>query len=191
MARSAPDVDPRDADGPGGGPAAWAAGVPGVAHALGQSWAQMGVRRSVATLRLLNQADGFDCPGCAWPDPNPGKRSHTEFCENGAKAVAEEATLRRVSREFFATHSLTDLAGRSGYWLGQQGRLTEPMLKRPGSDHYEPVSWDDAATTGTTSSTRSARCETGGPGSSSASAATSCPPPRTAPSPRRRSGPAG
>jgi len=144
VARSAPDVDPQDADGPGDGPAAWAAGVPGVAHALGQSWAQMGVRRSVATLRLLNQADGFDCPGCAWPDPDPGKRSHTEFCENGAKAVAEEATLRRVTRGFFATHSLTDLAGRSGYWLGQQGRLTEPMLKRPGSDHYEPVSWDDA-----------------------------------------------
>jgi molybdopterin-dependent oxidoreductase alpha subunit len=144
MARKAPEADPEDVDAPGRGPARWAAGVPGVAHALGQSWAQMGVRRSVTTLRLLNQAGGFDCPGCAWPDPDPQHRHAAEFCENGAKAVAEEATLRRLTPEFFADHSLTDLAGRSGYWLGQQGRLVEPMVRRAGSDHYVPVGWAEA-----------------------------------------------
>ncbi|ONH30332.1 FdhF/YdeP family oxidoreductase [Pseudofrankia asymbiotica] len=144
MARRAPTADPEDAGGSGRGPASWAAGVPGVAHALGQSFAQMGARRSLATLRLLNQVDGFDCPGCAWPDPDPNHRHAAEFCENGAKAVAEEATLRRVTPAFFAEHSLTDLAGRSGYWLGQQGRLVEPMLKTAGSDHYLPVGWDEA-----------------------------------------------
>ncbi|MDT3442382.1 FdhF/YdeP family oxidoreductase [Pseudofrankia sp. BMG5.37] len=142
--RRAPTTDPEDAGGTGRGPASWAAGVPGVAHALGQSWAQMGARRSLATLRLLNQVDGFDCPGCAWPDPDPNHRHAAEFCENGAKAVAEEATLRRLTPAFFAEHSLTGLAGRSGYWLGQQGRLVEPMLKAAGSDHYVPVGWDEA-----------------------------------------------
>lgn len=125
-------------------PASSAAGLPGVGHALAQARRQMGVRRSVTTLRLLNQDHGFDCPGCAWPDPRPEDRSATEFCENGAKAVAEEATRRRVTREFFATHALADLAGRSGYWLGGQGRLTEPMYRAPGADHYTPVTWDEA-----------------------------------------------
>ena len=87
---------------------------------------------TVRTLRLLNQRDGFDCPGCAWPEPREvdgGKRRATEFCENGAKAVAEEATTRRVGPEFFAAHSLADLDGHSEYWLGQQGRLTHPVVK--------------------------------------------------------------
>ncbi|MBL7500088.1 FdhF/YdeP family oxidoreductase [Frankia sp. CNm7] len=145
MARRAPAVDPEDsAQDAGRGPARSAAGLPGVAHALRQSWEQMGARRGVTTLRLLNQTDGFDCPGCAWPDPDPKHRHAAEFCENGAKAVAEEATLRRVTAAFFAEHSLTDLAGRSGYWLGQQGRLVEPMVRRAGSEHYVPVSWDEA-----------------------------------------------
>ena len=101
---------------------------------------QMGVRRTALTLLRVNQPTGFDCPGCAWPDPG---HTHTaEFCENGAKAVAEEATLRRVDRDFFARHGLDDLAGRTDYWLGQQGRLTEPMYKPAGGDHYEPIDWD-------------------------------------------------
>jgi molybdopterin-dependent oxidoreductase alpha subunit len=105
---------------------------------------QLGVARGTRTLLKLNQASGFDCPGCAWPDPAVPKRAHAEFCENGAKAVAEEATLRRVTREFFAEHSIADLAGRTDYWLGQQGRLTEPMVRRDGATHYEPITWDDA-----------------------------------------------
>ena len=103
---------------------------------------QMGPVRSVRTLLRLNQTDGFDCPGCGWPEKLD--RSHVEFCENGAKAVAEEATRRRVDRTFFASHTLEDLRARSDYWLGQQGRLTEPMLRRPGSDRYVPVGWDEA-----------------------------------------------
>jgi molybdopterin-dependent oxidoreductase alpha subunit len=104
----------------------------------------MGVRRTALTLLRINQPDGFDCPGCAWPEPAPGARSHTEFCENGAKAVAEEATLRRITPEFFAAHPVSELAERSDHWLGQQGRLTTPVVRRPGSDHYVPISWDEA-----------------------------------------------
>ena len=81
-------------------PKQWAAGIPGVRHSLEYSYAQMGARRALLTLRRVNQKDGFDCPGCAWPDP--AGTAPAEFCENGAKAVAEEATTRRVTRTFFA-----------------------------------------------------------------------------------------
>ena len=90
----------------------------------------------------INQPDGFDCPGCAWPEPHDTSRF--EFCENGAKAVAEEATDRRITAGFFADHSIEDLATRSDYWLGQQGRLTEPMYRSAGATHYRPISWDGA-----------------------------------------------
>jgi anaerobic selenocysteine-containing dehydrogenase len=104
----------------------------------------MGVRRTALTLLKVNQPQGFDCPGCAWPEPPSDSRSHFEFCENGAKAVAEEATLRRITPEFFAANPVSSLAGQTEHWLGQQGRLTGPMVKRAGSDTYEQVSWDDA-----------------------------------------------
>jgi molybdopterin-dependent oxidoreductase alpha subunit len=116
--------------------------LPAVTKALGMARAQMGVRRTALTLARLNQKHGFDCPGCAWPDPD--HRSIAEFCENGAKAVAEEATLRRVDRSFFAAHPVAELAERSDYWLGQQGRLVEPMHRPRGATHYQPISWDDA-----------------------------------------------
>ncbi|MFW5899238.1 MAG: FdhF/YdeP family oxidoreductase, partial [Jiangellaceae bacterium] len=123
-------------------PKSTAAGIPGVVHGLADVLEQSGVRRGVRTLRLVNQHNGFDCPGCAWPEP--GKPHLAEFCENGAKAVAEEATVRRVDREFFAAHPISDLATRSDHWLGQQGRLAEPVLREEGDDHYRPVSWDAA-----------------------------------------------
>ncbi|MFG3488131.1 FdhF/YdeP family oxidoreductase [Streptomyces sp. NPDC047972] len=119
-----------------------AAGLPAVGHTLRMAREQMGLRRTARTLLKVNQKDGFDCPGCAWPEED--KRHVAEFCENGAKAVAEEATLRRVTPEFFAAHPLADLAERSGYWLGQQGRITEPMLLPEGGDRYEPVTWERA-----------------------------------------------
>ncbi|KIF73995.1 hypothetical protein QR77_08315 [Streptomyces sp. 150FB] len=119
-----------------------AAGIPAIAHSLLISHQQMGVRRTARTLLKLNQKKGFDCPGCAWPE---GDHRHTaEFCENGAKAVAEEATLRRVTPDFFEEHPVSDLFGRSGYWLGQQGRITHPMYLPEGADRYEPISWDSA-----------------------------------------------
>jgi molybdopterin-dependent oxidoreductase alpha subunit len=126
-------------------PKTWAAGVPGVLVSLDRAVEQMGVSRTVKTLRLLNQREGFDCPGCAWPEPQ-GHRKMAEFCENGAKAVAEEATKRRIGPEFFAEHSVESLRTKTDYWLGQQGRLTEPMVLRPGATHYSPISWDAAFT---------------------------------------------
>ena len=93
-------------------------------------------------LLSMNQPDGFDCPGCAWPDPK--HTSSFEFCENGAKAVAFELTKRRVVREFFATHSVRELEQQSDYWLEQQGRLTEPMRYDAETDHYVPIDWNEA-----------------------------------------------
>ncbi|MDQ1011433.1 molybdopterin-dependent oxidoreductase alpha subunit [Streptomyces sp. V4I23] len=119
-----------------------AAGLPAIGHTLRIARQQMGVRRTAQTLLQVNQKDGFDCPGCAWPEGD--KRHVAEFCENGAKAVAEEATLRRVTPDFFAAHSLADLASRSGYWLGQQGRITQPMYLPEGADRYEAVTWERA-----------------------------------------------
>ncbi|MBL1066861.1 FdhF/YdeP family oxidoreductase [Streptomyces sp. 7-21] len=119
-----------------------AAGLPAITHALRAAHRQMGTRRTALTLLRVNQHDGFDCPGCAWPEP--GTPHTAEFCENGAKAIAEEATRRRVTPEFFAAHPVSELATRSGYWLGQQGRLTHPMYLPEGATHYQPIDWDDA-----------------------------------------------
>jgi len=119
-------------------PQSVAAGLPGVVHGL----KHLSGTRTALPLLKVNQADGFDCPGCAWPEPK--HRSHLEFCENGVKAVAEEATARRVTPDFFARHDLADLAGRDEYWLGRQGRLTHPMVKRPGDDRYSAIGWDEA-----------------------------------------------
>jgi molybdopterin-dependent oxidoreductase alpha subunit len=121
-----------------------AAGVKAVAISMKRSLAEMGPRRTSKTLLRLNQAEGFDCPSCAWPDPEVGHRHTAEFCENGAKAVSEEATRTRATPEFFARHSIAELDAQSEHWLGQQGRITEPMIKRPGAEHYAPVSWDAA-----------------------------------------------
>ena len=103
----------------------------------------MGWKRSLRTLLTINQKDGFDCPSCAWPDPD-GERKRAEFCENGAKAVASEATRARATPEFFREHSIAQLLEQSDLWLDQQGRLTHPMVRRPGGTHYEPLSWDEA-----------------------------------------------
>ncbi|KAF4407236.1 MULTISPECIES: FdhF/YdeP family oxidoreductase [Streptomyces] len=125
-------------------PRTWAAGVPAVAKALQYSLSQTSARRTGLTLLNLNQDRGIDCPGCAWPEPEPRHRSRNEYCENGAKHVNDDATTRRVTRDFFRRHPVSELAGKSDRWLNQQGRLTEPMVKRPGSDHYEPVNWHEA-----------------------------------------------
>lgn len=127
-----------------GEPHEHAAGVPGVAVALQRSVRKMGLSRSARTLLKLNQAEGFDCMSCAWPDPDPGHRHTAEFCESGAKAVAEEAMTARATPKFFARYSITDLDGHSEHWLGQQGRITHPMIKKPGATHYEPIEWDAA-----------------------------------------------
>ncbi|MEV7178454.1 FdhF/YdeP family oxidoreductase [Kitasatospora sp. NPDC093679] len=142
MAKQAPQSDPVQDAPQISAPKHAAAGVPAVLHSLRMAGEQMSARRTLAVLSKVNQPDGFDCPGCAWPEP--GKTHTAEFCENGAKAVAEEATERRITADFFAAHPVPELAQRSGYWLGQQGRLTEPMLLDEGSDRYVPVSWERA-----------------------------------------------
>jgi molybdopterin-dependent oxidoreductase alpha subunit len=121
-----------------------AAGPTAVAVSMKRALERMGPARTARTLAKLNQAEGFDCMSCAWPDPDPGHRHAAEFCENGAKAVAEEATTDRATPEFFAEHSIADLDSHSEYWLGQQGRITHPMIKRSGATHYVPIDWDDA-----------------------------------------------
>ncbi|MFF8028099.1 FdhF/YdeP family oxidoreductase [Streptomyces sp. NPDC007896] len=142
MTRKPPAEDPGDARLRVGPPKEYAAGIPAVTSSLRHAGEQMGARRSLLTLLQVNQKKGFDCPGCAWPEPE--HRHRAEFCENGAKAVAEEATVRRVTPDFFAEQPLEELLPRSDYWLGQQGRLTHPMYRPAGSDRYRPISWDDA-----------------------------------------------
>ena len=120
-----------------------AGGIPAIISTLQSSWSEMGLIRGARTLLQINQPGGVDCPGCAWPEPD-GKRSHFEFCENGAKHVADEATTKRVTPEFFETWSVADLSKQSDYWLGAQGRITHPMFLRTRATHYEPITWDDA-----------------------------------------------
>ena len=120
-----------------------AAGMKAVVIALRNIFKRMPVGKSFRVLNNLNQKEGVDCPGCAWPDPK--KRSRLgEYCENGVKAIAEEAMSARVDPAFFGKYSVQELLNQSDYWLGQQGRLTHPMVIRPGATHYEPISWDEA-----------------------------------------------
>src|SRR5688500_12956226 len=124
-------------------PSKVAGGIPSIIATTKTAWAEMGISRGLRTLLKLNQVGGFDCPGCAWPEPDEA-RSHAEFCENGAKHVADEATTKRVTPEFFSKWSVADLSYKSDYWLGKQGRITHPMVLRRGATHYVPISWDDA-----------------------------------------------
>ncbi|HEY7371017.1 MAG TPA: FdhF/YdeP family oxidoreductase [Polyangia bacterium] len=120
-----------------------AAGFSSIWETVNRGRREMGVKRSLKTLLSLNQKDGFDCPSCAWPDPDDDRKT-AEFCENGAKAVASEATRKRITPAFFAAHTIPELLENTDLWMDQQGRLTEPMVRRRGADRYEPISWDDA-----------------------------------------------
>ena len=119
-----------------------AAGIPAVISSAVHSMKKMGVGKTVKTLRMVNQKEGFDCPGCAWPDPD--HRSSFEFCENGAKAVADEAMKANVNAEFFARYSISELSTKSDYWLNSQGRIAEPMYASREDSHYQPISWESA-----------------------------------------------
>ena len=119
-----------------------AAGIPAAVSSLNHGIRKMGLTKSVRTLLMVNQKEGFDCPGCAWPDPQ--HRTSFEFCENGAKAVADEAMKAKVNERFFRKHSIQHLLNQSDYWLNRQGRIAHPMIKKPEATHYEPISWADA-----------------------------------------------
>ncbi len=120
-----------------------AGGVPAIITAVKTLSEEMGLVRGMRTMLKVNQTGGVDCPGCAWPEPDR-ERSHFEFCENGAKHIADEATTKRVTPEFFQQWSVAELLQQSDQWLNAQGRLTHPMLLNRDASHYEPVSWGDA-----------------------------------------------
>lgn len=118
------------------------AGIHAVTNALKHLYGKMGIVRGTRGMLSLNQKGGIDCQSCAWPDPE--HRTINEFCENGAKALSDEATTAKIGWEFFAEHSVDELAAKSDFWLNKQGRITEPLILRQGSTHYEPVAWDEA-----------------------------------------------
>lgn len=125
-------------------PKLWAAGVPAVIHSLDQLVLNASVLRGGRALFSMNQFDGFDCPSCAWPDPDDERSKLGEYCENGAKALAEEATSKTIGAEFFRDNSVYDLAKLTDFEISQLGRIAEPMYLPKGGTHYQPISWDDA-----------------------------------------------
>jgi len=122
----------------------WAAGIPAVMAAFGDLIEEKTLLRGTKALFKMNQAGGFDCPSCAWPDPDDERSPLGEYCENGAKALAEEATTKRVTAAFFKENAVYDLAKLDDFTIGKMGRLTEPMYLPHGGTHYQPISWDDA-----------------------------------------------
>jgi molybdopterin-dependent oxidoreductase alpha subunit len=120
-----------------------AAGIPAIWNTMVYGIGEAGLIRSTEAFVKINQVTGFDCQSCAWPSPDK-KRKIFEFCENGAKAVSDESTKKRIGPEFFARYSIADLAARSDYWLNEQGRLTSPMIRHPNATHYQPITWPQA-----------------------------------------------
>lgn len=121
-----------------------AAGLPAVLSSAKHILAEMGPIRAFKSLQYLNQKDGYDCPGCAWPDPDDERSRLGEYCENGVKAIAEEATTKKLTADFFAKHSISELAELSDYEIGKKGRVAQPMYLPEGGDHYHPISWEKA-----------------------------------------------
>jgi len=122
----------------------WAAGIPGVVAAFGDLIEEGIPFRGTRALFSMNQNGGFDCPSCAWPDPDDERSPIGEYCENGVKALAEEATSKKVTEAFFTENSVVDLARLTDFEIGKKGRLTSPMFLPKGGTHYQPISWDDA-----------------------------------------------
>jgi len=127
-----------------GPPQQAAAGIPGVVAAFKQVIGEVGLLRGLKALGKLNQKDGFDCPSCAWPDPDDERSGIGEYCENGAKAIAEEATTKKIGADFFRKNSVSELAAMSDFEIGRKGRLAEPMFLPVGGSHYQPISWQEA-----------------------------------------------
>ncbi len=125
-------------------PSKVAGGLPAVLSSVKHVLSEMDPVRGFRALAQLNQKDGHDCPGCAWPDPDGERSGIAEYCENGAKAIAEEATTKRLDAAFFAQNSVADLAQLSDYEIGKKGRLCEPMYLPAGATHYQPIAWDAA-----------------------------------------------
>ncbi len=118
-----------------------AAGLPAILQSMQYSLEKMGAVRTFRTLLTLNQKGGFDCQSCAWGDPDDDRKL-AEFCENGARAVADEATKKLITADFFQKHSVAELSEQSDFWLNQQGRLTQPMFLAKGATHYAAITWE-------------------------------------------------
>lgn len=123
-----------------------AAGIPAVISSAKHVFGEMDPVRGLKALLKVNQKDGFDCPGCAWPDPDDERSPIAEYCENGAKAIAEEATTKALWSKFFEENSIAELAELDDYRIGKKGRVAQPMYLPKGGTHYQPISWDDAFT---------------------------------------------
>jgi len=125
-------------------PKHWAAGVPAVYEALKDIVEKAGLIRGLGASLKMNQKGGFDCSSCAWPDPDDDRSPIAEYCENGAKALAEEATTKKLTGEFFAQNSVADLATLNDYEIGKKGRIAQPVYLPEGGTHYQTISWDEA-----------------------------------------------
>jgi molybdopterin-dependent oxidoreductase alpha subunit len=125
-------------------PKKWAAGIPAVVEAMKDVLEEAGPVRGMEALFHMNKKLGFDCSSCAWPDPDDDRSPIAEYCENGAKALAEEATTKKLTGEFFAQNAVADLAKLNDYEIGKKGRIAQPVYLLKGGTHYEPISWDDA-----------------------------------------------
>ena len=121
-----------------------AAGVPAVFKALKFVIDEAGVFRGLKALNQMNTKGGFDCPSCAWPYPDDERSGIAEYCENGAKAVADEATTKAIGADFFAKHSVNELANLTDHEIGKKGRIATPMYLPEGATHYQSISWDNA-----------------------------------------------
>jgi len=125
-------------------PKHWAAGMRAVGAAMKDVLEEENPLRGLKALLKMNQPGGFDCSSCAWPDPDDDRSPFAEYCENGAKALAWEATNKKLDADFFANNSIADLAALSDYEMGKKGRIAEPMYLRKGATHYQYISWEDA-----------------------------------------------
>lgn len=125
-------------------PDAVAAGYTALLTAMEHVAAEPGLGRGLKGLMKMNQKGGFDCPGCAWPDPDKHRSSLGEYCENGAKALAEEATRKKCDASFFKKYSVEQIASWSDYEIGRSGRVTEPMYLPQGASHYQAITWEEA-----------------------------------------------
>lgn len=119
-----------------------AAGLSAIKETVTNTYTKMGPVRATRALLTLNKDGGIDCPSCAWPDPDD-KRTVAEFCESGAKALADEATTKRIGSGFWREHNVEELSQKEDFWLNGQGRLTKPIVRRRGATLYEPISWED------------------------------------------------
>lgn len=125
-------------------PKEWAAGIPGVMAALKDVFQEAGPGRGMKALFKMNQKGGFDCSSCAWPDEDGDRSPIAAYCENGAKALAEEATTKKLTAGFFAENSVNDLAALTDMEIGKKGRIAFPVYLPKGGAHFQPIGWTEA-----------------------------------------------